>query len=769
MRSNVMVRFFMMVCLILTILFCNAQGELRIGDWRSYLPYRFGWSVTQSPTAVYYGTQWSLLKIDKDDLSMQFFSKVEGLSDIGIQLVEYAAKESALIVIYQNSNIDLIFDDEIINLPQIKSNTQIVKDRTILDVFVSSPYAYLATGFGLVQLNLEQLEFGFTTFTDVPVRSVSRHKGQLYIGTEEGLFTAIDDGSLNLADFSRWKKIGFEEGLPQDFQTFALEEIDGTLYAGIDDALYANNGDRFSLLHREKDFHVGYVEKSSADLLTGWICDRGCNHKKIIISADNSKKQLNHGCLKKSFDAVADEQGRIWYAEENAGFKYTTSLEGECITIRTNRPGTHNASQIAVHDRRMYIATGGVTPNYGYLFRTDGFLTNADDTWISINKFNSPELAAKDMRDFLSIIVSPDGTVYVGTFWDGLIEYNNGEVQVFDRNNSSLQNSVINPDRNRITDLEFDSEGNLWMLNHDAPRPISVMTTTGDWFNYSVPTSTNLEQLAIDQQGYKWIGIGGVGVLVFDSGESLENTEEDRFAIFNSNNSEVTVNAINDITVDLAGEVWVGTTAGPVKFTCGNFVFDGTCNGLRPIVVENGIAGELLGEENVQSIAVDGGNRKWFGTNNGIFVQSPDIETQIDRFTTGNCPLFDNGIIDIAVDQIDGEVFIATNRGILSVRGEATEGGKFHQTKVYAFPNPVRPEYSGPIAIKGLAENANVKITDIQGNIVYETVAIGGQAIWNGKDFEGRKPASGVYLVFSTAVENLINPDAAVAKIMFIH
>ncbi len=758
-------------CLVISAVLLSAQSDLKIGDWRSYLPYRFGLSVTQSPTAVYYGSQWALLKVNKEDLSLEFFSKVEGLSDIGVQLVEYAPASEALIIVYQNSNIDLIFEDEIINLPQIKANTQIVKDRSVHDIYVSSSFAYLATGFGLVQLDIDQLEFGFTTFTDFPVRSVSRHKGHLYMGSEQGLFRARDDGTLNLADFSQWKKIGFEDGLPLQYEAHALEEIDGMLYAGIDNALYVAEEDRFSLLHTEPDFHLGYVVNPGEGVLSGWICDRGCNHKKIFIRDDGSKRQLDFNCLKKSVQAVVDEEGRLWYADLNAGYKYTSSLEGDCITIQTNRPSTHNASQIAVHNRRLYIATGGVTPNYGYLFRTDGFLTNVDNSWISINKFNSPELAAKDMRDFLSVTVSEDGTVYIGTFWDGLIEYKSGELTVFDQSNSSLQNSVINPDRNRITALEFDQDGNLWMLNHDAPKPVSVMTPDGQWYNYNVPTSTNLEHLAIDQLGNKWIGVGGVGVLVFDTGGTLEDRSDDRYKVFNSTNSELTVNVVNAIATDFDGEVWVGTTAGPVKFACGNFVFDsdGSCRGLRPIVVENGIAGELLGEENVRTIAVDGGNRKWFGTNNGVFVQSPDIETQIHRFTARNSPLFDNGIIDIAMDHIDGEVFMATNRGILSVRGEATQGGKFHTAEVYAFPNPVRPEYDGPIAIKGLAENANVKITDIQGQIVYETVATGGQAIWNGRDFSGRKPASGVYLVFSTAVENLFDPDVALAKIIFIH
>ena len=196
---------------------------------------------------------------------------------------------------------------------------------------------------------------------------------------------------------------------------------------------------------------------------------------------------------------------------------------------------------------------------------------------------------------------------------------------------------------------------------------------------------------------------------------------------------------------------------------------DDNCNGIRLIVEQNGIAGELLGEENIKVIAVDGANRKWFGTNNGVFVQSADAEAQVGAFSERNSPLFDNGIVDIAIDPIDGEVFIATNRGIISYRGEATQGQRFHATDIEVFPNPVRPGYDGPIAIRGLAENANVNITDLHGNLVYETMALGGQAIWYGEDLDGNRAASGVYLVYSTAVQNTFNPDTAVTKIMLVN
>lgn len=762
-----MTRLLTFLFVVLCSAMLGAQSDQGIGSWKSYLPYNYGYSVTQSEDAVFYGTEWAILKVNKVDLSIEYFSKVEGLSEIGVKSVTYGSNDGVLIVTYTNSNIDLVFEDEIVNLNQIKNNTQIVGDRNIYSVHIESPYAYLACGFGVVQLDIENAEFGFTAFTNTAVLDVTYDDQKLIIATEMGLYTAPDNGSVNLADFSQWQPLGFSEGLPTSYRSNYLTTIDGNVHVGIDNALYRENDGRFKIIHNEPGYEVSFATGDESGTLTGWRCLTNCNAKKILIEPDGGKKSLNN-CTTKATDAIIDESGRVWYADENKGYKMSEGFTGSCHIISPDRPPTHNSSQVATFDRNLYVATGGVTINYGYLFRADGMFTNESGSWESLNRRTSEVIGQRDMRDFLCIEISDEGVVYIGTFWDGLIEYNGEEVKIYDKDNSSLQNSVINPEFNRVTDLTFDDDGNLWMLNHDAPRPVSVFTKEGEWHSFSLPTPTNAEHIAIDANGYKWIAVGGVGVVVFDSGTDFTSLSDDRYEIFNTTNSALTVNAINSIEADHDGTIWVGTTSGPVLFSCGNSVFEEDCS-KRLTVVENGIPGELLGEENIRAIAVDPANRKWFGTSNGIFVQSPDGRTQVEKFTVRNSPLFDNGIVDISVDPIDGEVFIATNKGILSYRGDATEGRRFHESKITVFPNPVRPEYDGPIAIKGLAENANVKITDVNGNLVYETTALGGQAIWYGEDFTGRRASSGVYLVFSTGIENTVNPDAAVTKIMLVN
>ena len=276
--------------------------------------------------------------------------------------------------------------------------------------------------------------------------------------------------------------------------------------------------------------------------------------------------------------------------------------------------------------------------------------------------------------------------------------------------------------------------------------------------------------MTVDANGYKWFVLAfNAGILVYDSGSDLASTADDRFKIINTSNSVLTSNTVNCITVDLSGDVWVGSAQGVVSFECGSNVFDNSCRGSRRIVSVNGFNGYLLETEDVKAIAVDGANRKWFGTGNGVFVQSPSGDTQIANYTSTNSPLFDNGITSIAFNGRNGEVFIGTEKGLVSIRSDATTGGKATLPSAYAYPNPIRPDYQGPIAIYGLAADADVKITDVSGKLVWQGQANGGQAIWDGNDYSGKRAATGVYLVFATASSVFDTPDSAVVKLVFIH
>jgi hypothetical protein len=209
----------------------------------------------------------------------------------------------------------------------------------------------------------------------------------------------------------------------------------------------------------------------------------------------------------------------------------------------------------------------------------------------------------------------------------------------------------------------------------------------------------------------------------------------------------------------------VGTTDGIGVIQCSQDVFNALgCQAILPIVPQGNFAGYLFKGQEVRSLAVDGADRKWVATKNGVWLTSADGEKVIGRFTEDNSPLLSNDVKKIAIDGKTGEVYFATLKGICSFRSTATEGGETN-SEILVFPNPVPPGYSGTIGIRGLVNNAIIKITELDGRLVYQTRALGGQAVWDGRNYKGQKISSGIYLVL---VSDGGRTEKAAAKIVFI-
>jgi hypothetical protein len=235
-------------------------------------------------------------------------------------------------------------------------------------------------------------------------------------------------------------------------------------------------------------------------------------------------------------------------------------------------------------------------------------------------------------------------------------------------------------------------------------------------------------------------------------------------------NNKVITNEIYSIAEDRKGNIWLGSNKGILVYYSPSRVFSGEDFYAQQIIVPrndgSGLGDPLLGTESVTTIEVDGANRKWIGTRSGgVFLVSEDGLEQIHSFNTDNSPLLSNSITDIAINPTSGEVYFATDNGIISFISDATEPNDLFRD-VYVFPNPVREDYFGDVIISGLMENSFVKITDLNGNLVFETTSLGGQALWNGQNLRGERVATGVYLVFCSSEDGL---NTHVTKLLFIH
>jgi hypothetical protein len=756
----------------------TAQGDLKIGQWRTYLPYQAGTYVTQSNSHVYWATGLSVLKMDKNDFSLEYMDKSNSLNDVGTRLVRYNKVNNNLMVVYRNSVIDLVKPSgSTKTLSDIFNNQSIIGDKIIYDVFFSGDSAYLACSFGIVKLDMKRNEFISTTFTKQRVFSIAVFNGQIYAATEGGIFSVKNDPRINVVDFKQWKQLGAADGFPPQYQSNVLSIFNEKLYFNVNDTLFTfQNGLPLSVFSRPTR-NFKFLTAEGANLLVGTQCNVDCDAAVYVLDKNNQVSQIADNCNDRTLYGIEDEKGRTWFADQYPGFRFSSSTKTNCSTPTFNSPFFSTATDIAVTDTSVYVAAGGIEGINARL-SPDGVTRLIKGKWVNINPFTHKILADSGAGvDFYRIAINKTTRkVYAGTYWGGLVEIvNDVPVKVYNDNNSALQGAIGDEQRERIGGLAYDKKGNLWISNSSAPSPIVVLKSDNKWVKMQpAPLGANTTlQLVIDSVGFKWLVVNGSqsGLLVFDEGKDIDNLSDDRMRFLDNGTlpTELQNARINCIAVDLDGRVWVGTSSGIAVYECGNDPFRATCRGRLVVSALDGIGEYLLKDKSVNYIAIDGANRKWFGTSVGIFVQSADGKDEVAKFNSENSPLLSNNITALGIRQSTGEVFIGSDRGLMSYRSDAITGFEFNKDTAYAYPNPVRPDYQGPIAIKGLARDANVKITDVNGTVVYETRSLGGQAIWDGRDFSGRRASTGVYLVFATNTRNLDAGDAVVAKILFIN
>ena len=763
---------------LLTLLSSMAisQIDLSIGEWQNHLPLRDGLWVSQSPKNVIYSTGRALVFIDKEELSTRVISKIDGLSETYIKRVEFDPFNNQVFVIYNSSNIDIIREEGILNLPEIRENSNIIGSREIQDIhFVSESSCFMATAFGIIELNPQRLEFRTTTFTNQSINTVSSDNDFIYAATAGRIFR-VAKSVTNKADFLNWQAIGSEVGLPVNYFTEQLINSGGNLYALIDGEIWLKkeNSEIFEIIEGLDipGFNIFNIDPSRDKGLIVSLRNNQFNSLIIKINGQGAKQVSTSNCNNRIINAIEDETGRFWTSDLWGRFRFQSGINGICESLDIPGIYAYESRRIISHKGEVFIASGGISDNFSYTFSRSGFYIFNQRLWQNINESVYSVLNQREFINMSCIVPHPrENKVYVGSYYSGILEYDRttNEFKFWDKDNSAMQGRTGDNLRTTVTDMQFDRDGNLWIANFESARPITVLTKEGIWHSFNIPGSTSLSSMSIDQNGNLWFTVSGTSasVVVYDPGRNIADPSDDRVRVINRSNSLITGNFVHSVATDLNGAVWVGTSEGPIIFDCNPF--DNNCRGTKRIVLQDDIPGFLLETEEILCIAVDGANNKWFGTRNGIFVQSPDGRDQILRFTAENSALLDNNITALGFEPTLGEMFIGSNGGIQSYRTNTTGATSRHSNEVYAYPNPVRPDYEGPIAIKGLARDAIVKITDMNGKLIFETQALGGQAVWNGRDYTGRRAATGVYLVFSTGEVSFGIPDSFVTKILIVN
>jgi len=762
-------------------------SRLRIADWQTHLPLRQGQFAVQSENKIFYIASKSLISIDKGDFSLSYFDKTSGLSGVNLRQLTYNRDRKELIIAYSDGVLDILDQQgKVFSFPQIRNFRNIPGDKSIYQMHLaSSQLLLLAARYGISALNLARREFSFTVFTDVPVHSVIAFKGFYYAASSRGIYR-LETSHPNPENFNSWRLLGEESGFPAGPAT-ALGIHGGNLYANAGRLLLKYAGDSRSptVIYTHTHPNLAYLSGEGPRLLAGYRCaDPSCQTDEVLVIQEGIPPQrIPADCVGRTINAVQEDNGRIWFGDEYQDFRYLEKLtDTRCKRFSLNSPYSALTRWLTLApDGTLWLASGGVTQNFGYRFLDHGFASLQKGIWQIYNRFNTPTMLGEnkqspddDLYDIITMAVHPtNGKVFAGSFLEGLLLKDGDKWSLYNEKNSTLNNTVGDAIRTRVSGLAFDKDKNLWIANHLAEKPISVLTDKGEWQSFQPACAeTQLHQIGIDGNGYKWFVSSSTaqGALVFDAGD-LKNPADDRCRLLNTNSTRLPTNQVNCLAVDRDGYVWLGTTQGIVIFECGSSLFDANCRGELRIVEQDGFLDYLLSTEEILSMTVDGGNRKWIGTKNGLFILSPDGRKTLARYHAGNSPLPGNAVQALAIDPKTGKAYIGTENGLIILQSEALEAAVFHAARpLQVFPNPVPPGFDGPIAIRGLARDARVKITDTSGQLVFETQASGGQALWYGRDILGRRVKTGVYLVFSTSDPNLAgfaSPDAAVGKIVF--
>lgn len=750
------------IYILLLVAFFQTSLYAQDWKWKSYLAYYNTTLVAEANNNVFAVADGSLYSYDKEDQSVQTYSKLNGLSDVSITQLGYNADVNTLLIVYDNGNIDLWGEDGIYNLPFLKNST-VVQDKTVNAITFDGEYAYLASQFGIMVVNMQKKEVA-DTYRIGNVSSCCVLNNYLYAATEQG----IRRGSLNdnLLDAANWTDYSAE--VVQDivaFQNTLCYVISG------DGVYYQAEGSSRKWIN---DAGIKGMKVESGKLLAY------TNGKVYIASSLNTPDQImglstiqDVSTLKDNAYWIANAAGGILGIQKN-GSAYTRILEKTTI----DGPKRNMPYFMDFVEGQLLVTGGG-----RWMDRENNpatFMRYKDGMWANLDDSSLASKAGIDFcRDFLCVAVDPVDTshYFIASYGEGLFEFRGMEFQTMYNNDNSPLQYVVPDDGKpqpyprhyvRVSGLDFDAAGNLWTVSAGVNEVIQVLQSDGNWVtlrDLPISNSPTTGSLLFLSNGLLVANIpraSNAGIFVMNNNGTLD-ASDDTYNLYSTlvstQGEALSASEFYCIAEDKMGSLWVGTNIGPV-------IGYNTSDGYRfNRIVLFDESDYLLNGERVNCIAVDGGNRKWIGTqNSGVFLVSEDGTEVLENFTTENSPLFSDCIQSIAIHPQTGEVFIGTDKGIISYQGDATEGSEDYSS-VHAYPNPVRPDFDDKVIITGLMDQSEVKITDLAGNLIYRSTCIGGQLTWDCRNAQGRRVATGVYLVLAAT------PDAkesVVTKIMVV-
>lgn len=750
-------------------------------SWEDFYSYNNVKDFVKVDDVIYALVDNAVFTYDAVTGELEKLSSVKGLSGEATSSIHYNTTFKRLFIGYENGLLEIVDDNGAISVSSGIVNFNQSGNKTINHIAEFNNQLYLSTPFGIVTYDADRLEFGDTFFigngsSALEVHQTTVFKGLIYAATEDGIFTADVTSNL-LIDFNNWQQQSPGNNYTQiavfNEQVFAVQNSNLLRFAN--GALnFIRNFSQNIIAIKPSSTHLSVVLNK-----TLLVLNRQLNEISKINTNTDFDFTLNNAFV---------EGDEIFIGTKEFGILNTNLAQSiDFKEIHPEGPLSNDAFYITAQNNTIWVVFGGYNNAFTPLQNRQGYSYFNGENWINTNF--DPNFPVTDLnhvsvdpnnkdRVFLSSFGTTGNLNSVGT--GGLLELENNTVKIFYNDaNSPLSDAQPIPSVTsiRVGSTVFDNEGNLWVTNIAVEERIKRLSASGEWSSFNLlrtrAVSNGLSGLTIDRNGTKWMGSRGNGVYAFN-----ENGNRQRALVPGVNEGNLPDLNVKTVAIDAADRVWIGSKSGLVVYNNASGIFNDSSPNARPIVIngdENGFGDRLLGDQEINSIVVDGAENKWFGTNNGGVIHTNSTgQTTLANFSTANSPLPSNRIIKISADKSTGKVFFATDKGIVAYDSGVSPFGDV-LTDVYAYPNPVLKNHK-TVTIDGrngnhLPQGTNVKILDVSGNLVYETNVVegqelqGGKVVWNKTNLAGTKVASGVYIVLLStddASENAVTKIAIV-------
>lgn len=781
--------------LIAFVSFTTAVAQTAVGNWKVYSMFSDIKKMEQSHNKVYYLSGTNLFSFDKETEETYSYTLKNKLNDITVDNIYYNNEKNYLLITYSSGNIDLLYDDgTVVNLPDIKNST-LNYSLEINDVAFLGDCIYVATKFGLIVFDETRHEVKYSGVYDKEISLVACVGDYIVIDQNRALYYIHKDDRFETFDsytnIAKGNYLDDMQGISDNKMLVRLTSKNINLYT-IDFSLNKINSTSVD------------VTKTASNIVNG--------KEEVYFVSNNTVNSVSSDGVKTSHSSIPaelssqivsiwDDPDKLWVGNKDGIANYDVSDNGLTVLYDKFKPQALNVDYpvFITSDKngKIYVSNMSESMYYDFTYRNKSFISSIDKdeikdvapTEFTASHRSNP--SKEILYDTYQLAVDPEDPeiYYVGSFWEGLYKVKDGKtIAQYNPENSSLTESW----GCRVNAVAFDKENNLWCTNEIVAEGLPSLhilpaearkketTTVQDWIPITLGSfysSKDVRLLMCKKSNMificdgKWIGY----VVAYDTNGTYTDTSDDKFMMWNKfidqDGKNYSYNRVSALAEDKNGKVWIGTTSGIIEISNPKNATNTSLTVTRLKVPRNdgtNYADYLLDGVHVTSISVDNSNRKWIGTmSDGVYLVNENGTEILEHFTSENSYLPGGITYSVLAHPHNNSVFMGTEFGLVEYSSDSSPA-KEDYSEIYAYPNPVKPEYTGLITITGLMDNSLIKIADSAGNVFYSSRSEGGMVTWDGCNSAGERVKSGVYFVYVSQNENE-QSSGAVTKIMIIN